>query len=189
MSLCPKFNRQSWVKLLQLFFSVQEDNLKREWEEALSISFNENDILCEAHFKRKDLQEFFETPMPDRTIHPIRRGQVSLRQNAIPVKVCWFIKVRSWLNIWVLVDLWKFSNLSHIFHKMHEQILIIFFLCAYKFVMNEYILRIYNSKNSRSTGSWNTDQDVSREGVSYFEVLRNLNTYECIMFTTLIAKY
>ena len=62
--------------------------MKREWEEAFSISLNENDVLCKAHFKRKDLQEFFETPMPDRKIDLIRRGQVSLRQNAIPVKVC-----------------------------------------------------------------------------------------------------
>ena len=37
MSLCPKFNRQSWVKLLQLFFSVYTPETKRssaEWTAA-----------------------------------------------------------------------------------------------------------------------------------------------------------
>ena len=42
MSLCPKFNRQSWVKCHQLFFSVYVDSVGKKYGSKCTITTGKN---------------------------------------------------------------------------------------------------------------------------------------------------
>ena len=61
--------------------------MRKRWEEALSISLNDVDSLCDAHFQNEDFETHFEIKLTDESIHRIPREKIALKQNAIPMKV------------------------------------------------------------------------------------------------------
>jgi len=42
------------------------------------------DCVCEKHFEETYISRYFETEMPDGSIHKIKRGKLLLKSNAIP---------------------------------------------------------------------------------------------------------
>lgn len=42
------------------------------------------DFVCEQHFEEDCLSRFYETKMPDGTIHRIKRGRILLKSDAVP---------------------------------------------------------------------------------------------------------
>ena len=48
------------------------------------------DSVCEEHFRKEDIEFFFETKMPDGTINLMPKSRVNLKRNSIPIKVCIF---------------------------------------------------------------------------------------------------
>jgi len=83
-----KKNKLNGVKQKTLFKAPKDTFLLEKWAESIPRSDRKLrpgiDNVCEKHFDESQIERYFETKMPDGSVHLIERERILLKKNAIP---------------------------------------------------------------------------------------------------------